>query len=357
MFAANKRAAATRVAFLGLMALLVLSGCATPPVSYDARPTVAAFTDKGPFFVPEDSDAAPIWGIRGGIVVGIKPGVVGYAPHEKGGPRGLIRFGYEAEGRLYFINFAALTAVTTDGRYGKSELDRSPGDGARGMIIEAYPPAFHQDYDAWRERDAPPVDAAARVWRKDGFVRLSWVLRYEAFVNDARPYLLVTIREERPQEVEFQFFTEPGSPELEGCVLSPTFGNLTQLRVLHLANVDVTAAELWPDFRGRGFARPAFFKLPRLARDENGDVVLAARPDRIEPWKTRGYPHPRRLTQYLRKPRGSFDETLRGYVNGRYMFWKTTTPVPGGTAFENIALLERFREGTVLIFGYRDADE
>jgi hypothetical protein len=337
--------------YLALAALALATGCATPPGSYDLVPTPSPVV-TGQFFSPQTDDAPPIWGIRGGIAVGIFPAVVGFGRAERGGPRGLLRFGYEEDGRVYFINFAALTPVTIEDVHGKSELDRSPNDGRPGIIIEAYPYAFHGEVEAWVDRAPPGLSQVGKVVHTSGGDQLIWVLRYEEFGGGARVYVVVTIDRERPREAAFSFFTEPGSAELKGCVLSPTFGNLTRLRELELVDGTVSVEDLWPGFSGRGFARPRFFKRSELPRDELGGLRLTAWPDEREPWKQGGYPHPARLAQYLRLPAGEDDATVRGMVNARRYFWKTTTSVPGGPAFENIALVQRFREGQRLIYGF-----
>jgi hypothetical protein len=38
-------------------------------------------------------------------------------------------------------------------------------------------------------------------------------------------------------------------------------------------------------------------------------------------------------------------------VNGRYTYWRSKQPVPGGIAFENFELKQRFREGQTFVFG------
>lgn len=38
-------------------------------------------------------------------------------------------------------------------------------------------------------------------------------------------------------------------------------------------------------------------------------------------------------------------------VNGRYTYWLSRQPIPGGVALENVAMRERFYEGQRFIFG------
>lgn len=340
-----------------LAAIFLVAGCARPPEIYHAVPSIAPLSGDSPFILPQTADDQPLWGIRDGIVIGIHPAIVGFARRQQGGPRGLLRIGFERDGNIYFINFMALSPVTHDRRRGMSELDISPTDRRPGMIIDAYPPEFHEQYSRWADQPPPSVETVARVTGEvAGRRTLEFVLRYEPFDNHAEPYCLVTIREDRPREVVFQFYTEPGSAPLSMCVLSSTFGNLTRQRDLYLAERVAHAGELWPDYEGNAFARAVIFPLRKLATNRHGDVVFAARPDEEKPWEAGAYPHPLVLTQYFRKPAVEVRSDLKGVVNGRYVFWRTTTPVPGGISFENVALVENFHQGATLIFGYYAGD-
>ena len=342
-----------RGALLALAVIVATTGCAARAMQAPIEPTAPPAEISPPFFGPRNDADEPIWGVRDGIMVGLYPAAVGFGANEAGGPRGLLRIGYEDAGRVYFINFIALSPVTRDGRRGASELDDSPRDHRPGIIIKAYPPEFHTDIAHWESRLPPPLHTVAEVRRgPDGVREMSLVFRCERFPNDARIYLLVTIRENRPNEVMFQTFTEPGSPALATCFLSGTWGNLTRLRDLYLKGGVVNAKGLWPHFNGWEFAPPKLFGLAELARNRAGDVVFAARPDEARPWDVPGYPEPQALTQYYRRPAGTFDATLQGLVNGRAKFWKSHAPVYGGVSFENVGFLEDFRPGSPQIFGY-----
>ena len=73
-----------------------------------------------------------------------------------------------------------------------------------------------------------------------------------------------------------------------------------------------------------------------------------------------GYPFPGRqlwhygggkATQYWKKPHGTARDDLHVAVNARYTYWQTHQPIPGGVAFENFELRERFYEGQTFTFG------
>jgi hypothetical protein len=42
---------------------------------------------------------------------------------------------------------------------------------------------------------------------------------------------------------------------------------------------------------------------------------------------------------------------LQVAVNGRYTYWLSRQPIPGGVALENVEMRERFYEGQRFIFG------
>jgi len=338
--------------------MLVVTGCASAFIpDFKLEPTLERFGERGPFIMPRSASDYPVWGLRGGIVLGIPPARIGLGRPNKGGPRGLLRVGFN-DGGLFFINFLSINPMTTAGRTAGSELDRSPTDTRPGILTYAYPLAFHTHYDRWRERKAPDwtkVDSV--ITDEDGVREMSLVIRYETFPNKAKPYFVITFREDRPTEAFFEFFTEPDGEPLTRNVLSSTFGNLTRQRDLYLRQQVVNARELWPHYRARGFAPIKTFPLSHLRRNRRGDVVFAATPDEEKPWREEvGYPHHRVLTQYFRKPREDIDDSLKGLVNGRYMYWQTNIPVFGGISFENVALVEDYREGAVQVFGYHEGN-
>ena len=88
------------------------------------------------------------------------------------------------------------------------------------------------------------------------------------------------------------------------------------------------------------------------------DVLVAittdeAEPSKVEPfpgrshWRYAGVP----VTQYWRKPEGTWRDDLHVAVNARYTYWMSQHPIPGGVAFENFELRERFHPGQRFTFG------
>ena len=51
------------------------------------------------------------------------------------------------------------------------------------------------------------------------------------------------------------------------------------------------------------------------------------------------------------KPAAEVSENLVCAVNGRFVYWGSKRPIPGGISFENFELREPFRSGQTFIFG------
>jgi hypothetical protein len=57
------------------------------------------------------------------------------------------------------------------------------------------------------------------------------------------------------------------------------------------------------------------------------------------------------VTQYWRKPAAHVTDDLRCVVNGRFKYWMSDRPIPGGIAYENFELQQSFHDGQQFIFG------
>jgi hypothetical protein len=188
--------------------------------------------------------------------------------------------------------------------------------------------------------------------------QLTVLLRVESFENGAHVRLVARQRSDRPDELELEVRTEADSAPLEYCILTATMGNKARTRLLWLRDAIVSSFELYPNYTNRGFAPPAVFPLNRLHRTAAGDVVVALTNDEPEPattapqprspfWRYLGVP----VTQYWRKPAGAFQNDLHVAVNARYTYYMSSRPLPGGIAFENFEMRERFYDGQTFTFG------
>jgi hypothetical protein len=292
----------------------------------------------------------PLWGVRGGLLWALPPG--GF--RSASGPRGLIRVGYPiaTNGGYELINFIAVEPIVR-GKRGFSELELSALDHTSGKRIWAVgetklsPAAPQQTLTPGRLFQPWP-----------GVEQLDVTVLVEPFDNGARVRLVVSQHSDAPDEIQFAVHADPGSAPIEYCILTATMGNLARTRLLWLKDEVASSLQLYPTHKGEGFAPHRVYPLDRLARTTAGDVLVAVTTDEENPASV--YPFPDRqlwhyggskVTQYWKKPRGTARDDLHVAVNARCTYWQSRQAVPGGVAFENFELRERFREGQVFSFG------
>ena len=287
-----------------------------------------------PWVRPGIDHPEPRWGHRAGLQVGLPP-----LP----GPRGLIRIytPYLGHRPDRLINFIAIEPIPAGAdRRGYSELEASALDAAPGKRLTS---TDDPERAGDPERPVPGVVAT-----DGGRSRLTVHVVCERFDNGADVHVRVTFHEDRPHEVTLAAYRRPESVQLSNLVLSATMGNFARLRHLHLRDRVVTPAELWPGFTGDGFTGHARFGLDELDR-EDGAAVVTATPDEPDPvaaayvegthdhWRYEG----RRAAQSWLAD--DPEPGLQAVVNGRRTYWASTSPIPGGVAYENFELLRPFR--------------
>lgn len=294
---------------------------------------------------PGLSTNQPVWGIRGGLLWAVAP--AGFRGRE---PRGLLRLGYPVlPGNRYdLINFIAIEPIVR-GRRGFSELERSQLDGVAGKRIRAQRPGDVTDTDL--------VPGEVRE-RPDGQEELEVTLQVEKFENGAHVRLAILQRSDRPDELVITVFQEPDSAPLEYCILTATMGNMARTRQLWLKDEVVSSRQVFGAYKDKGFAPHREYSLSRLHRTAAGGVLVAVTNDEENPaavypfagselWHYAG----RKVTQYWARDAGVFRDDLAAVVNGRYTYWRSARPIPGGVAFENFELCERFYDGQRSSFG------
>jgi hypothetical protein len=294
---------------------------------------------------PGWSTNQPVWGLRGGLLWAVAPG--GFRGGE---PRGLIRLGYPvlAGQRYDLVNFIAVEPIV-QGRRGFSELERSRLDGLNGKRI-------------WAEGtgESTMTNAAAGYLRKSagGGEELEVKLRVEKFDNGAHVRLVVHQRSDRPDEIALSLFQEPDSAPLDYCILTATMGNMARTRLLWLKDEVVSSLELYQDYKAKDFAPHRQYPLSHLHRTAEGRVLAGVTNDEPDPAATFPFPGSElwhyagfKVTQYWAREADTFGDDLHVVVNGRYTYWRSTRPIPGGIAFENFEMQERFRDGQTFIFG------
>lgn len=287
--------------------------------------------------------AEPRWGHPDGLQVGL---------HPLPGPRGLLRVftPYLGHDRLRLLNFIAVEPIPVGHTHrGLSELEHSALDDARGKRF------WSADTAGDGEPRDPRAPARGVVDLVDGVERLSVWIGVERFENGAAVDVRMRFRADRPHEVEVMASRRADSAELAACILTATMGNYARLRRLRLRDRVVEPRELWPDFDGEHFADHASFPLVELVRDGEAAVVEAV-PDEDDPaaavyapdvkthWRYEGA----RAVQGWRVERPHPD--LRALVNARRVYWASEAPIPGGDSYENVEVVEPFREGAPATF-------
>jgi hypothetical protein len=291
----------------------------------------------------------PLWGLRGGLQLAIHPaGFRGQA----GGPRGLIRLGYPvlARGRYDLVNFIAVEPVVA-GRKAFSELEFSRLDHAQGKRFWTMPASPSTD-------TTPGLDPGRLSTVAPGIEELALCLGVEKFDNGAHVRVEVAQRSDAADEIRLTIHAEADSAPLEYCILTATMGNMARTRQLWLQDGMVNSRELYPHYRDTGFCPPTSFPLNRLRVTAAGEVMVAVATDEKDPASVVPFPGSRHwyyggtpVTQYWKKPKGAYRADLHAVVNARYTYWQSRQPIPGGIAFENFELRERFFEGQTFVFG------
>ena len=164
-----------------------------------------------------------VWGIRNGIVVGFWPGAIeNLKQGSNGGPRGLLRIGYDYGGVIYHINYIAIEPVV-NGKIEFSEISPSSVDGKWGKFM----------------------------WIKDStvsFETLSLYVYMEKFANGAHPYLKLSISKNRPEELCIEVFHHPDSAPMDRCGITATMGNYSRLRKLYLKDTVINSRQLYAGY-------------------------------------------------------------------------------------------------------------
>ena len=193
---------------------------------------------------------------------------------------------------------------------------------------------------------------------RHGGEELEVKLRVEKFENGAHVRLVVRQHSDRPDEIALSVFQEPDSAPLEYCILTATMGNMARTRLLWLKDKVVSSRRLYPNYRGKYFAPHHAYPLSRLYRAADGRVLAAVTNDEEDPASVFPFPGSdlwhyagSQVTQYWAREAGSFGEDLQVVVNGRYTYWGSAHAIPGGVAFENFEMQERFHDGQTFIFG------
>lgn len=291
---------------------------------------------------PASNQNEPVWGHKNGIRIGIAP-----TP----GPRGLVRIytPYLGLKDQKVFNFLAIEPIAKNtSKRGFSEMEMSLLDEVRGK-------RFWSSNDSLSKKPLTEI-ANGVIASIDGDQTLTIFIFSETFENGAKPYLRIRFFENRPYEFEVAAYTQPTSVDLEHLIITATMGNFARLRKLYLNESIKLSLDLWPTYKGSAFTEHDFTPVQDMIHDSQGNAYFIATSDEKdlvkvsysdgtkEHWKYQGMP----AVQYWR--RDDPPPSLKGLVNGRYVYWASESAIPGGISFENFELVEPFENGVKYIY-------
>ena len=340
------------------LALLLLAGffCTAQPVS------------KVNWIRPDNEHSAAVWGIQNGIVITLWPSPVeNTVPGSDGGPRGLLRIGYNYKGVTYLINFIAIEPVV-NGDMEFSEVRPSIVDGKWGKFIWAAADSARSGSFTGKANTTGNITHPDPAHPETE--ELSFYLFMEKFMNGAHPFLKISIRSDAPGEIGLEIFNGQNSAPMQRCGLTATMGNYSRLRKLYLQGRVIDSRELFKNYNDVEFDEKEPYPVTLMLSDKKGSRIVLAEPgetfDQLASWPQQpGYLNIwnwryrpfYKLTQYWRVDAGAH-ESLAVRVNGRAKYWAGGTAdktkymaIPGGPAFENFELRENYKPGQKFIFG------
>ncbi len=224
---------------------------------------------------PENGKSAPIWGIHNGIVVGLWPASIDGALPGSGGPRGLLRIGYEFNGALYLINYIAVEPVV-NGDMEFSEVSPSQVDGKLGKYFWAS--------DSINSGGFTPYASTRGILTHPDAMhpeieQLTLYILMEKFIDGAHPYLKLTISSNNPGELGIQIFNHEKSVHMDRCALTATMGNYSRLRLLYLKDTIIDSRKLYAGYNDIEFAEKRPYSNQEMLRNKNGDPIIIAESD------------------------------------------------------------------------------
>ena len=334
-----------------LLALLLVGPMRAQTAAAQSRPMTQWIRPSGP-------GQPLIWGRRDGIVFGLisEGGIKG--------PRGLIRIGVIEPGssQPQLLNFIAVEPVAAGvgqrfDRIAFSELERSELDpGQRGKRMSVHPGGAG-------ESSAVSGSLETLHTGKATVERLSVRIDVERFqVNGAHVYVIASMDSDHPGELRLQTYAEADSAPLEENTVTATMGNYERLRLLWLKDKTVESTVLFAGYDGNAFTEKWSYSLPEMLRTDEGGAIVFCTSDELSPAKSAAnagahwvYPL-MKYTQYWRVGGSDVQPDLRVRVNARRVYWNSTEPVPGGIAFENFEVRQRYSAGATFIFGITRLD-
>lgn len=292
----------------------------------------------------EKNNYALVWGFRDGLQIRVLPDKI----------RGLISVHapYIGQRSDRVTNFFAVEPTPKGAiERGYSELEWSKLDKKRGKRI----------WSANNNKAFEPTDefvgASGVIQKQDGIETLSVYFFFESFDNGAKVYLKATFYANNPYEVEVETFKRDDSVELDNCIVTATMGNYARLRKLYLKERIKNSFDIWPDYKDIHFTNREKISSEQFLNGKDGNKYFIAAPneknlmdaDYAKGTESNWYYYGLPVTQYWYSK--DFDNSLTGIVSGRFTYWASDKPIPGGISFENFELNKQFRQGDRFVFG------
>ena len=325
-------------------------------LSFGLLPVLCATSARGQseqWVRPQKAGDPLVWGRRDGVVFGLD------SPGGMRGPRGLIRVGLftpDLQGPQ-LLNFIAVEPITKGvgprfSRLGFSELEMSELDpNQRGKRMWVHGNGELNQGDVRGELETIRSG-------KSTFERLSVRIDVERYTaNGAHVYVIASIDSDHPDQLRMTPMAESDTAPIEALTLTATMGNFERLRWLWLKDRVVTSHDLFADYKENAFVEAESYPLPDMLRTGDGDAIVFCTSDESNPRYSEGnttahwvYNLPK-MTQYWLVPGYDVEPNLRVRVNARRVYWQSEIPLPGGIAFENFEVRERYVPGQTFIFG------
>lgn len=316
---------------------------------------------------PVTSADKQMWGIHDGIVFSLWPNGVETGDQGTGGPRGLLRVGYEYKGKIYLINYIAIEPIV-EGKIEFSEISPSNTDGKWGKLIW---PGDSETNDAYNPANISKGVISHPDTNHPQTEQLTLFLFMEQYLDKAAPYIKVSIRSDKPEEICFEINNKANSAHMDRCALTATMGNYSRLRLLHLDKEIIDSRKLYSGYEDIDFIEKDAYPATQMLKLKDGSPIALATQNEtmaeLSPWPTDNAYYAKRgwryrpdfkLTQYWRKDGPTYDPSLQVRVNGRAKYWavasrdpKQYVKLPGGAAFENFELREKYYPGQKFIYG------
>ncbi len=292
----------------------------------------------------EENNYALVWGFRDGLQIRVLPTVI----------RGLISLHahYIGQKSDRVTNFFAVEPIPKgETERGYSELEWSKLDNKRGKRI------WSANNDKAFEPTDELVGASGVISNETGVETLSVYFFFEPFDNGAKVYVKATFYANNPYEVEVTTFKRDDSIALDYCIVTATMGNYARLRKLYLKDGIKKSLDIWPDYKDVHFTDRERISSAQFLNGKNRHKYFIAAPDEknlmdadyakgtTSNWFYYGLP----VTQYWYSK--DSDNSLSGIVSGRYTYWASDKPIPGGISIENFELNKRFKQGDRFVFG------